>query len=108
LGGYRVVFAPEAKWDYAQLEDFIASKAGAGIARRLVDALVEFCEGLAETPHRGSLREDIEAHVRAIGFRRAVTVVFRVDDPERRVIIVGVFYRGRDVAAEWLSATPAE
>lgn len=100
MGGYRVVFAPETNWDFAQLEDFIAGKAGVRIASRFVDALVEFCAGLSDTPHRGSLREDIQAGVRAIGFRRAVTVIFRVDDATHTVVVAGVFYRGRDVAAE--------
>lgn len=106
MGGYRVVFAPEAKWDYAQIEDFIASKAGAAVARRFVDALLDFCSGLSDTPYRGSLRDDIQANVRAIGFRRTVTVVFRVDDAERRVIVAGVFYRGRNVAAAMAGRAP--
>lgn len=106
MGGYRVVFTPETKWDFAQLEDFIADKAGARIASRFVDALVEFCGSLSDTPHRGSLRDDIQAGVRAIGFRRAVTVIFRIDDRTNTVVVAGVFYRGRDVAAEMARREP--
>jgi hypothetical protein len=32
-------------------------------------------------------------------WRRTVTIAFRVTETSKQVLIVGVFYRGRDVAA---------
>lgn len=100
------MFAAEARWDFANLEDYLTAKAGGAVAERYVEAVLAFCEGLADTPHRGSLRPDIQPGARAIGFRRGVTVVFRVDDAERRVIVAGVFYRGRDVASAMAKRDP--
>ncbi len=48
-------------------------------------------------PHRGKPRDDIRPGLRTVGFRRRVVVAFAVLD--RDVVIVGVFYGGRDYTA---------
>ena len=63
-------------------------------AADLVDALVAFCEDHAPFPLRGTAREDIRPGLCTIGFRRRAVVAFVVRDDE--VVILGVFYGGRD------------
>ena len=63
-------------------------------AADLVGALVAFCEDLALFPLRGNAREDIRPGLRTIGFRRRAVVAFVVRDDD--VVILGVFYGGRD------------
>ena len=63
-------------------------------ATDLVDAIVTFCEDLAPFPLRGSARDDIRPGLRTIGFRRRAVVAFVVRDDA--VVVLGVFYGGRD------------
>jgi toxin ParE1/3/4 len=63
-------------------------------ASDLVDAIVTFCEDLAPFPLRGTARDDIRPGLRTIGFRRRAVVAFVVGDDA--VVVLGVFYGGRD------------
>jgi toxin ParE1/3/4 len=73
----RVVFRREA---LTQLEELYA--------------IVTFCEDLAPFPLRGTARDDIRPGLRTIGFRRRAVVAFVVGDDA--VVVLGVFYGGRD------------
>ena len=63
-------------------------------AAGLVDSIVTFCEDLAPFPLRGTARDDIRPGLRTIGFRRRAVVAFVVHADA--VVILGVFYGGRD------------
>jgi len=54
---------------------------------------------LADFPERGTLHPALGADVRLVGHKRRATIVFRVRADERRVVVVAVLYRGRDVRA---------
>ncbi len=43
--------------------------------------------------------------LRTVGWRRTVTIAFQVFEDEKRVVILGVFYRGRDSLAEMRKRT---
>jgi plasmid stabilization system protein ParE len=90
-----VSFSPEAERQILDLYTYIADATSASVAEGYVSAIVEFCQGLGDFPHRGTARDDLRLGLRIIGFRRRVMVAFAVDKDDR-VTIVGVFYGGRD------------
>lgn len=89
-----VRFAPEAERDLNELLDYIASVATPEIADRYVDDLITYCEGLATFPEGGTPRDDIRPGLRTTGFRGRVVIAFATIDDA--VVILGVFYGGRD------------
>ena len=90
----RVVFRREALAQLDELYDFVAAAGSPLAAADLVDAIVTFCEDLAPFPLRGTARDDIRPGLRTIGFRRRAVVAFVVRADA--VVILGVFYGGRD------------
>ena len=89
----RVVFRREALTQLEELYDSVVALGSPLAAADLVDALVVFCEDNAPFPLRGTARDDIRPGLRTIGFRRRAVVAFVVRDD---VVILGVFYGGRD------------
>jgi plasmid stabilization system protein ParE len=53
--------------------------------------------GLETFPLRGASRDDLGPGVRLLGFERRVAIAYAVEDDE--VVILGVFYGGRDFEA---------
>lgn len=51
---FRVVFAPEAEEQLAELYRYIAAAASPGIAERYVSAIITYCELLDTFPLRGA------------------------------------------------------
>ena len=90
----RVVFRREALAQLDELYDFVAAAGSPLAAADLVDAIVTYCEDLAPFPLRGTARDDIRPGLRTIGFRRRAVVAFLVHADA--VVILGVFYGGRD------------
>lgn len=91
---YRIIFTPEARDQLDQLHGYIADAAGADIASGFVDGIVDHIAGLSAFPRRGTARDDIRPGLRTMGWRRRVTIAFVVE--ERTVVVIGVFYGGRD------------
>lgn len=50
-----------------------------------------------QPPDRGTARDDIRPGLRTVGFRRRVIIAFAVLD--QAVVVIGVFYGGRDYEA---------
>jgi len=92
---HRVVFAPEALDQLSALRRHISLASGPDIASSYVDRIITYCEKFETHPHRGTRRDDLLPGLRTIGYRRRVTIVFRVRDES--VVIVGIFYGGKDV-----------
>lgn len=93
--GTRVRFRPEALQDLSEIHDYVADNAGAVVAARYLGRIEQACVALASLPERGTLREDLGAGLRIVGFERRVTIVFRVLAGD--VQIVRVLAAGRDV-----------
>lgn len=89
-----VVFTPEAEDQLAELYRYIAAAGSAEVAARYTEAILACCEELALFPRRGKARDDIRPGLRTIGFRRRVVIAFAPLGPS--VVIIGVFYGGRD------------
>ena len=94
---YQVVFSPEALDQLAAVRRYIAVASESEIASRYVDRIIAFCEKLKTHPRRGTQRDDLLPGLRTIGFKRRVTIVFRIRNDN--VVVVGVFYGGRDFEA---------
>ncbi|WP_375458664.1 type II toxin-antitoxin system RelE/ParE family toxin [uncultured Enterovirga sp.] len=95
----RVILNPAASADLAQLYRYIAESTGQPlIALRYVTRLRDRCERLADVPEQGTTRSDLLPGLRIIGFRRRVTIAFRVN--AEQVEILRLLYGGRDLKAE--------
>ena len=73
---YGVVFAPEAEDDLVELYDYIADHGSPTVAAWYVEAIVEYCEGLATFAHRGTRREDIRPGLRITNYKRSAVIAF--------------------------------
>lgn len=91
---YRIVFTPEARDQLGHLHSYIASAADAEIAMRFADGILHHIATLSEFPERGTPRDDLRPGMRTLAWRRRVTIAFVVE--ERDVVVIGIFYGGRD------------
>lgn len=89
-----MVFRREALEQLEELYDFISDAGSPDTAAAFTEAIVSFCEGLADFPFRGTARDDLRPGLRTIGYRKCVVVAYAVI--EESVAIVGIFYGGRD------------
>ncbi len=91
---YTVVFTPEAQEQLAALYRYIAGAASPEIAERYTSAIVTYCEGLQNFPHRGTCRDDVRPGLRITNYKKRAVIAFDVDAGV--VSIIGVFYGGQD------------
>ena len=94
----RVVFHDDAKRDLGNLSDWVAERASVRTARGYAARIRRYCERFDVFSERGTRRDDLRPGIRTIGFERRVTIVFTVTPDE--VVILRLFYGGRDVEAE--------
>lgn len=94
MTAHRVVFRREALRQLDELSDYIADAGSPAGAARYTDAIVTYCETLAQFPHRGTARDDIRPGLRTIGYQKRVVIAFAVLGDT--VAVLGVFYGGRD------------
>lgn len=62
-----------------------------------MSAIQDRCEGLTEFSERGTPRPEIGPGVRSVPFRRKAVIAYLVRP--RAVVIIGIMYGGRDLAA---------
>ncbi|CDX34143.1 Plasmid stabilization system [Mesorhizobium sp. ORS 3359] len=97
---YRIVFHAKAEAELEQLYDDLAERGSPAVAWNFVAGIRDHCLGLSTFPQRGTERVEIMPGLRIIGYRRAVSIVFAVDG--ERVLILGIFYAGRNITPELL------
>jgi toxin ParE1/3/4 len=95
---YTAIFSRGADGDLNDIEEYLAVRFSEANARQYIQRVISFCQGLANAPQRGTRRDDIRQGLRTIGFERRVTVAFEV--VERRVVILGILYGGRQFERE--------
>ena len=92
-----VRFEARAARQLRAIEAYLADAATPAVAARFADGVVAFCQiTLSRYPYRGRSRDDLRPGLRVLGYRRRVAVTYTVDDDERVVSILGVFYGGQD------------
>lgn len=95
---YTVIFAIEARRDFAALYDYILPRGGERVARDYVAKIYGYCLGFETFPERGTLRDDIRPGLRLVGYRRRATIAFTISGDT--VIILRMFYAGQDIDLE--------
>lgn len=98
MSDYSVVFTPEAEAQFLEIYGYCAEHASEETAARYIDAIVSHCESLESLLLRGTPRDDIRAGVRLTHYRGRCVIAYAVE--ERRVVILGIFYGGRDYERE--------
>jgi toxin ParE1/3/4 len=93
---FSVVFSPEALAQLVALYQYIAEQGAPINAERYTNSIVDFCEGLATFPKRGTERNDIRLGLRVTNYRGSTIVAFAVDDQNKTVSIIGLYYGGQD------------
>ncbi len=93
----RTVFTPEAEEQLVELYRYISATGSPAAAAGYTNSIVAFCEELATFPRLGKARDDIRPGLRTIGFQRRVLVAFAAIGQD--LVIVGIFYGGRDYEA---------
>jgi len=91
---YRVVFSPEAEDQLAELFRYIAGAASPATATRYTDAVISYCEGLRDSPLRGTRRDDVRPGLRITNYKKRAVIAFDVAGDI--VTIIGIFYGGQD------------
>jgi plasmid stabilization system protein ParE len=91
---YRVVFSPEAEEQLVALYYYIADAASPEIAARYTEGIVNFCNSLQVSPHRGTKRDDIRPGLRVTNYKKRTVIAYAVAIDS--VSILGVFYGGQD------------
>ena len=91
----------EARDDLQKIEAFIALQGRPAQAADFVEAILARCAKIGGLPFGGSPRDELMQGARSVPFKRAVTIVYTVED--EWVTIQGVFYGGRDVDGHFTS-----
>jgi toxin ParE1/3/4 len=93
---YRIRLSPEAENDLVAIHGYIEEQSGSTVtADRYVDRISGFFASLDIFPERGTVRDEIRAGVRVVGFERSASVAFLVEADE--VIVLRVFTKGQEI-----------
>lgn len=96
MGRYTVAFSLKADDQLEALYEYIAVEASPMAAKRYIDAVIDYCEGMQTFPHRGMLRDDVRPGLRVTNYKGRVVIAFAVDDTATAVSIIGVYYGDQD------------
>jgi toxin ParE1/3/4 len=96
---YRL--SPLAERDLDEIWSYVAEDASPATADRLIDAIVERFDLLAEQPRMGRLRPEFGAGVRSFAVENHI-IYYR---PSGEVLIARVLHGRRDQAAAWLESS---
>ena len=100
---YRIRFHPLVARDIDAIAHWIIDYAGPEVAARKLAEIEAVIATLRVTPHKGSVRDEIAAGLRAIPAGRKAVIAFVVDDDAREVLIYAVTYGG----ADWVGRSTA-
>ena len=95
MRSFKVVFDRRAQRELTELYDYIHDESGVERAASFVADIRDYCLGFAAFPERGTPREDIAPGIRIVGYRRRVSIAFRVSGDQ--VLVLGIFYGGRNI-----------
>lgn len=93
---YRIRLHPAVAEDLAAIAEMVAGYAGAQAAERRLQEIEAVVSSLAQTPLRGSLRDEIAPGLRAIPAGRKAVIAFSVDQARREVFVHVIGFAGSD------------
>ncbi len=96
---YSVAYSRRAVRQLQELHDYIAHQGSPLAAMSFVGSIFDDCDRFDVFPGRGVPRDDLRQGMRVVGFQRQATILIRVDEATKRVIILGVYYGGQDYEA---------
>ena len=96
---FEVVLSERSLDDLFAIWRYIAESSGSLRADEVDERLRAACLRLADFPHRGTPRDDLEPGLRSIPLRRHATIYYRITDTW--VEIVRVLYAGSDALQEF-------
>jgi toxin ParE1/3/4 len=96
---YAVRLHPAVRSDLDRIAGGLAEHSGWQVAERKLEAFAEALRRLALMPHKGTVRDEIAAGIRAIPAAGRGVVAFVVDDAAREVRVMAIGYAGSD----WVS-----
>ena len=94
---YSVTFSRRARVDTLELFDYLADRFSFRNAEHYIGQIEKARMSLGTMPMRGVDRSDLMPGLRLLGFRRRVTIAFRVK--ENSVAILRIFYGGQNADA---------
>ena len=100
---YRIRYHPLVSRDLEAIAQWIVDYAGSEAANRRLTEIEEAIAALAQTPHKGTLRDEIAPGLRAIPVGKRVVIAFTVDDANEEILVHVVSYSG----ADWISRSRA-
>lgn len=89
---YRIILSVQSNRDLDNIYLYIARAGFPDNAKGFVDDIVTFCHTLEAFPNRGVLHPDLGKGLRVLGFHEQVTIVFRVNEKQKRVNISRILY----------------
>ena len=96
---YHIVFSPAAKQQLGMLFDYIADAESSELAGQFTASIVTHCKLLQTFPCRGTMRDDVRPGLRITNYKKRVVIAFTVDEAEKTVFILGLFYGGQNYEA---------
>ena len=95
---YTIRLSPEAQADLVQIYERIASRSGSIItAERYIERIDGFLTSMNVFPERGSVRDEVRAGLRIIGFERSASIAFVVENDG--VVVLRILGKGREFEA---------
>jgi len=89
-------FSPNAASNLDQIELYVMDESDAVTADRLIDQILDRCEGLADMPRMGRKRDEIAPGVRSVT-TGSYAIYYRINTD--KVEILRVWHTSRDIAA---------
>ena len=97
---YDVYLMPDAIKDLENIYGYISDKSGfPERAWAYIEKLRQKCHELETAPLRGQQRDDLMENLRITPIDKKAVVAFIVDEGKQVVIILNIFYGGRDYDA---------
>jgi toxin ParE1/3/4 len=94
----RINFSPEAERQLNDLDDWIAARSTADIARVFVSAILEHIDSVLVFPFAGRARDDVRPGMRTITYKKRTLIAYEVDESSGDLVVnvVGVFHGGQN------------
>ncbi len=92
---YALEYSRGAKQDIIETAEYLADFTSEAGVLRILRGLLETCRSLRIFPYRGTIRSDLKPRMRVISYKRTASIVFRIEEDKRKVIILGVAYAGK-------------
>lgn len=97
---YDVYLMPDAIKDLENIYGYISEKSGfPERAWAYIEKLHQKCLELETSPLRGQQRNDLMENLRVVPIEKKAVAAFIVDEEKQSVIILNIFYGGRDYEA---------